>query len=150
IVYDSVPNPTEIEGLIPGGSARLIITTRYAGWPGWATEIALDPMVPDAAVELLLGHGRGGREDAYKFGEALGFLPLALDQAAAYLRRTGTTFARYCARVEELIGKNVGGQASVRATFDLAIRQATDDCPAAETILSFLAVLAPYRVPLDL
>jgi tetratricopeptide (TPR) repeat protein len=150
LVYDSVPNPIEIEGLVPGGSARLIITTRYAGWPGWASEIALEPMAPDAAVELLLGNGGGNRAEAYKLAEALGFLPLALEQAAAYLRRTGTSSSRYCARIEELIGKNVGGQASVRATFDLAIRRATSECPGAETILSFLAVLAAQRVPLDL
>lgn len=149
LIYDNVPTPAAIQGLLPGGSARLIITTRFNGWPGWATEMAVEIMPQDAATELLLRRNRGSREDAGKLAVALGCLPLALDQAGAYLRRTGTSFSRYIARVEELVGKTIGDEANVRATFDLAIRQAANECPAAEALLAFLAVLAPERVPLD-
>ena len=151
LIYDNVVRPAAIEGLIPpGGAARLIITTRYSDWPSWATEMRVETMPRDAAAELLLKRRGGNREDAARLAHALGYLPLALDHAGAYLRRTGSSFTRYTARVEELIGKNVGEQASVRATFDLAIQRATEERPAAESVLAFLSVLAPERVPLDI
>jgi tetratricopeptide (TPR) repeat protein len=151
LIYDNVVRPAAIEGLIPpGGAARLIITTRYSDWPSWATEMRVETMPRDAAAELLLKRRGGNREDAARLAHALGYLPLALDHADAYLRRTGSSFTRYTARVEELIGKNVGDQASVRATFDLAIQRATEERPAAESVLAFLSVLAPERVPLDI
>jgi tetratricopeptide (TPR) repeat protein len=149
LIYDNVAQPATIEGLVPAGAARLLITTRFTGWPGWAMEVPVDIMPQDAAVELLLKRHRGDPEDATKLAAALGYLPLALAHAGAYLRRTGIPFARYIARVEELIGKNVGDAASVRATFDLAIQQAAEERPAAEGLLAFLSVLAPERVPLD-
>ena len=152
LIYDNVESPDAIEGLVPGAGARLLITTRFADWPGWASEIALDVMSAEAATEFLLRRSGGtDRQGAAKLAAALGHLPLALDHAGAYLRRAGTSFARYCDRVEELIGKEQRGiSASVRATFGLAIERVADECPAADILLSFLSMLAPERIPLDI
>ena len=63
----------------------------------------------------------------------LGFLPLALDHAAADCRRTGIAFDRYRGLAAELIrdvprGADYAEETPVFATFELAIRKAAGTC----------------------
>jgi hypothetical protein len=110
-------------------------------------------MAPEASAEFLLKRtGRSDRDGATKLAAALGHLPLALDHAGAYLRLTGASFDRYANRLEELIATTPRGAtypASVGATFGLAITKVVAECPAADELLAFLAMLAPERIPLD-
>ena len=116
LIYDNVESPDAIEGLVPGAGARLLITTRFADWPGWASEIALDVMSAEAATEFLLRRSGGtDRQGAAKLAAALGHLPLALDHAGAYLRRAGTSFARYCDRVRGAHRQGATGHLGQRA-----------------------------------
>jgi tetratricopeptide (TPR) repeat protein len=154
LVYDNVESPEAIRDLVPGSGACVLVTTRWADWGGWASEVMVGAMPPDCAVAFLLKRaGRSDREGAELLAAALGHLPLALDHAGAYVRLTGTPFSRYADRLRELIGKAPRGAtypASVGATFGVAIERAAGECPAAETLLGFFAVLAPKRIPLDL
>src|SRR6202022_2883929 len=92
---------------------------------------------------------------AGKFCDAvrLGHLPLALDHAAAFCKRTQMSFADYATRASSLIDavpRGVGYPKSVAATFDLAITQAVAQCPTAEILMAFLAQCAPVRIPMAL
>jgi tetratricopeptide (TPR) repeat protein len=90
---------------------------------------------------------------AKTLAEALGRLPLALDHAAAYCRRTQMQFGDYAKKVSSLIGtapRGTGYPRSVAATFDLAIAEAVMQCPAAETLMAYLARCAPERIPMVL
>ena len=72
--------------------------------------------------------------------EALGRLPLALDHAAAYCKRTQMRFVEYAAKASSLIAaapRGVKYPRSVAATFDLAISQAVAQCPAAEVLMAY-------------
>ena len=85
--------------------------------------------------------------------EALDNLPLALDHAAAYCKRTQVWFNDYAKKVSSLIDaapRGAGYPRSVAATFDLAITQAVAQCPAAETLMAYLAQCAPERIPMTL
>src|SRR5215475_5644017 len=85
--------------------------------------------------------------------EVLGCLPLALDHAAAYCKRTQMRFADYAKKASGLIDaapRGVGYPRSVGATFDLAITEAVAQCPAAETLMAYLAQCAPERIPMTL
>ena len=85
---------------------------------------------------------------------ALGGLPLALEQAAAYIQATGTTLAIYLslfqARRADLLGRGeaAGHPGRAAATLGLALSQLAQDTPARSTILRLLAFLAPEPVPL--
>jgi hypothetical protein len=93
---------------------------------------------------------------AWELAVELGGLPLALEQAAAYLRATGTTLARYLplfrARQADLLtrGEVAGHQADVAATLGLALSRLADQAPAAAALMRVLAFLAPEPVPLAL
>jgi hypothetical protein len=151
LVYDNVASPSEIAGLLPSAGARVLITSRFLDWTGLADEVALGTLPPEEAVSFL--QSRAGREDAVgarTLANALGYLPLALDHAAAYCKRTQVGFADYATRAATLIAnapRDVTYPQSVAATFDLAIAEAEARCRAAEQVMAFLGYCAPVRVP---
>ena len=154
LVYDNAENPEAVRDLIPGAGACLIVTSRWADWAGWANELNVDELPPDEAVRfLIVRSGVTDLDGASALANALGRLPLALDHAGAYVRLTGNSFGRYVDRLGALIGKAPRGAtypASVGATFGLAMSRAAEECPAADKLLSFVSILAPERIPLEL
>jgi 5-methylthioadenosine/S-adenosylhomocysteine deaminase len=88
--------------------------------------------------------------------EALGRLPLALEQAAAYAARQRLPLARYlklfARRRDELlaVGKPLAYHGTVDATFTLALDQLRRVRPAAGQLLELCALLAPDELPLSL
>jgi tetratricopeptide (TPR) repeat protein len=154
LVYDNVTTPEEIADLLPAAGARVLITSRFADWSGWADEVSLDVLPIEEAMAFL--RDRAGHCDeagARTLAEALGRLPLALDHAAAACKRTQMSFAAYASKASSLIAaapRGAGYPRSVRATFDLAIDDAVKQCPAAEPLMAFLAHGAAERMPMTL
>ena len=109
-----------------------------------------------AADFLVNRTGDPDRAAARELAAELGGLPLALEQAAAYMQATGTTLARYLplfrARQADLLarGEASGHPADVAATLGLALSRLADDAPAAAGLVRLLAFLAPEPVPLAL
>src|SRR3984893_11953360 len=103
-VYDNVPAPGHIADLLPSAGARVLITSRFSDWSEVADEVALDVLPLEQAVALLESRtGRSNPEGATVLAEALGRLPLALDHAAAYCKRTHMQFGDYANKVSSLI-----------------------------------------------
>jgi tetratricopeptide (TPR) repeat protein len=154
LVYDNVTAPDYIKDLLPSAGARVLITSRFSDWSELADEIALDVLPLGEAVALL--ESRAGRSDASgakTLAEAHGHLPLALDHAAAYCKRTQVRFADYAEKASSLISaapRGTGYPRSVAATFDLAIAQAVAQCPATEPLMAYVAHCAPERIPMTL
>jgi tetratricopeptide (TPR) repeat protein len=154
LVYDNVTAPDAIADLLPSAGARVLITSRFADWSELANEVALGMLPLEQAVALL--QNRTGRSDVAgekALAEALGCLPLALDHAAAYCKRTQMQFGDYAKKASSLIDaapRGVGYPRSVAATFDLAITEAVAQCPVAETLMAYLAQCAPERIPMAL
>jgi tetratricopeptide (TPR) repeat protein len=140
--------------LWPAAGARVLITSRFADWAGWAEEVALDvPSIGEAAAYLQSRAAHDDEAGARELAEALGRLPLALDHAAATCRRTHMRFADFAARASRMIEaapRGAGYPRSVAATFDLAIAEAVAHCPAAEALMAFLAQCTHERVPMTL
>jgi TolB-like protein/class 3 adenylate cyclase/Flp pilus assembly protein TadD len=154
LVYDNVSSPEEIADLLPSAETRVLITSRFSDWSGWAEEVSLDVLRLEEAVVLL--QSRTGRSDAAGariLAEALGNLPLALDHAAAYCKRTQMGFAEYAVKASSLVAaapRGAGYPRSVAATFNLAITQAVAQCPETEPIMAYLAQCSPERIPMTL
>lgn len=154
LVYDNVTSPDEIVDVLPCAGARMLITSRFSDWGEWAEEVALGVLPLDEAAAFL--KSRTGREDgegARTLAEALGCLPLALDHAAAYCRRSNMRFAEYAAKASSLIAvtpRGVNYPRSVAATFDVAISQTASQRPNAEMLMAYLAYCGPERIPLPL
>lgn len=155
VIYDNVPSPSSIRDLVPRQGAHLLMTTRWTDWTDVAVEIELPLWDSDTAARFILDRvkRKEGHQDAARLAEALGYLPLAIDHAGAYLRHTGASIRDYLKRLGELIQAapaDARYPRSVFATFNIAIERAVAETPDAGELLAALAVLAPERIPFDL
>ena len=157
VVFDNVPDRASVEPFVPpAGPGRVLITTQNQHWPpGQALDVpVLDLEV--AAGFLVNRTGGADRAAARELAAELGGLPLALEQAAAYMQATGTTLARYLpmfrARQADLLarGEASGHPADVAATLGLALSRLADEAPSAAGLVRLLTFLAPEPVPLAL
>jgi hypothetical protein len=157
LVFDNAPGAEAMEALVPPvGDGRVLITSRSALWPpGQGLEVpVLDFEV--AADFLATRTGDTDRRAAVGLAEAVGGLPLVLEQAAAYAQATGNSLAGYLAlfhqRRADLLARGAvpryGG--SVAATWALAFTRLEDADPGAAGLLRLLAFCAPEAVPLPL
>ena len=158
LVFDNAGKPPELEPFWPDRSiGHVLITSRHHAWRSMATPLSIDPLPLNEAVDLL--EQRTGQHDlaaATALANALGRLPLALEQAAAYIEAQQMLVARYAELFEqrrgELLAKggSVAHGGTVDATFSLAFEALRETSPAAAQLLSACALLAPDRLPLDL
>jgi hypothetical protein len=94
LVYDNVTSPEDIADLLPAAGARLLVTSRFSNWGGWAEEVARDVLPIEEPIAFL--QERSGLSDeagARLLAEALGSLPLALVHATAFCRSAHLRFA---------------------------------------------------------
>lgn len=87
LVFDNVTDRASVERFIPPmGNGRVLVTTQSAHWPpGQALDVPI--LATDVAAGFLIS--RTGDEDrgvALELAAALGGLPLAMEQAAAYMQ----------------------------------------------------------------
>ena len=104
LLYDNVEQPDMLDGLTPRAGAQVLITSRLPDWTGRATPIPLDVFSEDEAVQFLLNRSRRtDAEGAKRLAHDLGYLPLALDHAAAFCVETGDRFDEYAKRLAQWI-----------------------------------------------
>jgi hypothetical protein len=157
LVFDNAPDRASVARFVPpAGPGRALITSRSQIWPGGqALEVpVLDPQV---AAEFLVGRtGDTDRQVALGLAGELGGLPLALEQAAAYVEVTGGTLAGYLAsflqRRPEMLGRGepTGYGQTVATTWTLAFDDLEHTAPGAAGLLRLLAFCAPEAIPLRL
>jgi len=97
------------------------------------------------------------REAAAALAEALGNLPLALEQAAAYATQARLSLAEYLelfrACEPEVAARLTGDEeypAALAAVFDITFARVRTESPAAADLLTLCAFLAPDEVPLEM
>jgi hypothetical protein len=109
LIYDNATDPASLVGLQPsGGDGQVLVTSRDPAWEGSMTSVRLDVLARAEAVSFL--QQRLGRDDPVfeRLAAALGDLPLALEQAAAFIAETRIPPADYLDllrdRASELFG----------------------------------------------
>jgi predicted ATPase len=146
---------------------RLLMTTRSAATGEVAKPLAVERLTSDVGALFLLR--RAGRlapeallaaaspEDqaaARAVTEELGGLPLALDQAGAYLEEMQLTPGEYLSLYQQAgrslrarRGELAADHASVTVTFSLAFEKVAATSPAAAEFLRLCAFLHPSGIP---
>jgi NB-ARC domain. len=163
LVFDNVERPDDLRhylGTLPEG--HHLATSRTAtGWHAIAPTMSLGLLADEAAIALLctiaLGESHtptlAQRRDAAALAADLGNLPLALEQAGAYLFETGTSLADYREMLSDVVDAAAGGIDPERTIARvwrhtlLAIKQRN---PQAITLLNTMAWLAPDDIPRSL
>jgi tetratricopeptide (TPR) repeat protein len=149
------------------GRGRLLLTTQAQALGGLARPVEILEMPPQEGALFLLRRAGLLREEeaweqardadrkvAVEISKELGGLPLALDQAGAYLEETQCGLARYLVlyrREGTELRKRRGGiapdHASAAATFALSFEKMKQASEAAAELLRFCAFLDPDAIP---
>ncbi|MFI9530756.1 tetratricopeptide repeat protein [Micromonospora rosaria] len=162
LVLDNVTDPAEVTSLLARlGTGRVIATSqRDVDWAELGlAPLRLRPLSRRDSIGLL--RARSGRDDDPTQAEALaadvGDLPLALRQAAAYLReRPHVGIVEYrrrlAAQPRRILASGVapGADHPVMRTWGVTIDAIREKDPLAVRLLDTLAYLAPDRVDLAL
>jgi Tetratricopeptide repeat len=156
LLFDNAADLASVAAFLPqAGPGRVLITSQNPHWPGPVMDVPV--LDPDVAAGFLIGRtGDPDRAAARDLAGVLGGLPLALEQAAAYVQAAGMTLAGYLSvfrgRAADLLarGQAAGHPASVAATLELALSRLGDEAPPAAGLLQLLACLAPEPAPLAL
>jgi tetratricopeptide (TPR) repeat protein len=148
--------------LPPGGSARVLVTSNARTWRGLAKPVEISVWPKETGAHFLvarIGHGVG-QKAAEELSEALGGLPLAHEQAAAYCERLEIPLTEYLKRfaatpvrmldTDRDAPAEYHDRLTVAKTFTLAIKEVSKLHPAAEPLLVHAALLAPEPIPLFL
>ena len=157
LVFDNAPDRASVQTFVPpAGRGRVLVTSRDPFWPpGQVLEVAV--LGREVAAGFLVSRtGDADRRAALELADELGGLPLALEQAAAYIQATGNSLAGYLEslrrRRPEMLarGEPTGYGSTVAATWSLAFGRLEQSAPGAAGLLRLLACCAPEAVPLRL
>jgi Domain of unknown function (DUF4062)/Tetratricopeptide repeat len=159
LVLDNVPDPAGVAGLVPSaGGGQVVITSQFGFWPRRAV---LEVPMLDRAVAAGFLLDRTGAEGATEEAAAaelageLGGLPLALEQAGAYMQAAGRGVGEYLelfrGRRAELLGRGdpAGYDKRVATTWSLAFAGLGGAGPAVG-LLRLVACCAAEDIPLGL
>ncbi|MCP4678560.1 MAG: hypothetical protein GY854_24225 [Deltaproteobacteria bacterium] len=158
LIADNVDAPADIARIVPpsrGGG--MLLTSRHPHWRGQFREIPLEAFSPDDSVSYLLtASGSQERKAAREVAAALGYLPLALAHAAAYIQQTGTTLAQYLELLVIDRPRLFSAQGSI-PNYDLSVAKALTlnfeslaEIPEALLFLQVIAFLGPDGIPLSM
>ena len=156
VVFDNAEDPRALLPLLPEGPGHVLITSRNPAWRGIAATIEMREFTRAESVALLQ---RRAPEltaiEADRVAEAMGDLPLAIEQAGSLLVDTGMTVDKYlrllAERAPEVLDHDTGGAYphSIAASWAVAFDRLTLDDTAARDLLTLLAWFAPEPVPLS-
>lgn len=169
LILDNSDNLERVKEFLPpifGG--HILLTTRVQAMGRLAQRIEVEIMAPQIGALFLLrraGHiaanasldqaSASDRERASEVVRVLGGLPLALDQAGAYVEETGASLLDYLHLYEKqktaLLNRR-GGLISdhpepVTTTWSISFQQIEQTDPAAAGLLRFCAFLYPEMIP---
>jgi hypothetical protein len=157
LIFDNVRDQASVERFLPpAGSGRVVLTSQNPNWPhGQAVQVPV--LDTEAAADFLVTRsGDPDRHAARELDGEIDGLPLALEQAAAYILATGGNLSLYLGlfrqrRLEMLSrGEPTGYRGTIATTWSLAFAQLGQTAPRAVGLLRLLAFYASEAIPLPL
>ncbi len=150
LILDNVPDAKVIEDYLPKSLRHhILITSRSHTWDHCLRLDTFSEADAQAYLQTQLPAESG--ETCSKLTQALSALPLALDQAAAYIQTHHCTIKEYLARyTTQNSNENKDANDSVYTTWRLSIEAIQQACPQAVELLYYCAYLQPDAMPFDL
>lgn len=155
LIFDNAEAPADLKGWLPTNPAgHALITSRNPAWGVYAQKCAVTVWdVPTAAAFLRERSGCKDDAAALELAEKLGGLPLACEQAGAYIEAYGISLRRYIALFDASLadmldeGADPDGHPSLTATVRLGLQSLADESPLALEILRAVACFAADDIP---
>jgi tetratricopeptide (TPR) repeat protein len=158
LIFDNAEESASVGAVLPGGIGHVLVTTRRGGFGHLGPILELQVLDRSAAVALICRRSPWLSEpQADSLADSLGDLPLALEQATAYLDRTRMPAADYLTllrtRAGDLLGRGAvaGREDRVVATlWSVSLERIRTQHPAAAELLTLCAYLGAEPIPVDL
>lgn len=158
LIFDNAMYPQDLEEYLPkSGSGHVIITSRNPNWMNIANVLNVKEFTREESIEFLLKRtGQSDRKKAEDLAIELGDLPLALEQAGAYIEETAISMEDYLERFRKykiLIlnrGKPSGYPGTIASTFNLSIEAARRETPASADLLTLCSFMDLEPIPISL
>jgi tetratricopeptide (TPR) repeat protein len=166
LVFDNVDDLAVATPFLPTAARGHIMLTTRSHALGGNQRLQVQPMPPETGALLLLRRAdflppqalldavtNDTRITACNISRELDGLPLALDQAGAYIKETPCSLTDYLARYqacrEDVLQdySSTNYPASVATTWSLSFEKVGQAHPAAKELLNFCAFLAPDAIP---
>jgi len=169
LILDNADELTLLPDFLPPNlGGHLLLTTRAAATGRLAHRMEIETLQPEQGALFLLRRAAllapdaelsqassQDREQALQISQELGGLPLALDQAGAYLEETGMGLASYWQIYQQYranLLQQRGGliadhPAPVATTWLLSFKEIEKKNPAAADLLRICAYLSPDAIP---
>jgi hypothetical protein len=157
LIFDNAADLASVAAFVPpAGPGQVLITSQSSLWPPpQVLEVAA--LDTEVAAEFLINRTSDpDQHAAAALAVELGGLPLALEQAAAYMQAAGDSLAGYLAAFRQRRpamlsrGEPTGYGKTVATTWALASDQLQQTSPGPVGLLRLLACCAPEAVPLRL
>jgi len=158
LIFDNAPTPDDLRPFLPhSAGGHVVATSRHQSWRGLGVGLQVDVLEPEEAAEFLAARtGEARTPEAAELCEDLGRLPLALEEAAAYIEATGRSIATYRRLLEthrfRLLESGTPPADypwTVRSTWEISLQRLDAEAPHAAHLLRLCAHLAPDDVPLE-
>jgi tetratricopeptide (TPR) repeat protein len=153
IIFDNVDRPEEIRHLIPQGSGHVLLTSRNQAWNEENRALQLGVFTREESVAMLNRRlPQLDPEEAGQVAERLGDLPLAIEQAAAWLTATGMPVTQYLELLDtqliRMLDENppLGYEKTTAATWLLSLDRLRQTKRAAAKLLEVCAFFAPEPI----
>ena len=159
LIFDNAHDQTMVRDYLPqGGAGHLIITSRNPHWGSVARLLSVEVFDRAESIDFLCKRtGQDDRKAANDLADDLGDLPLALEQAGAYIETNGIMLTDY----QELFQsrrKELWKDESpppdypdlVATTWSLAMEQVSKESSEAADLLNLCAFLAPDEISLEM
>jgi tetratricopeptide (TPR) repeat protein len=158
LILDNVEDPDIIRRYLPAiPTGQLLITSRRQTWGRLAVRLDIETFSEAEAMRFLLEQTRQeDQESAATLTRTLGYLPLALEEAAAYIETTGRSLDSYLQLFEAhhtALMENTPPvetyHSTLRTTLEVSLAQVDMENPTAGVLLRHLAFLAPDDIPIS-
>ncbi len=159
LIFDNAEFPGDIRDYLPpGGDGHVLVTSRNPAFGSVAHPLKVEAMELGEAVEFLLKRtAQTDKRAAEDLAKELGYLPLALEHAAAYIEKTGTMLPAYLElfkkRQKDIFTRAERPEsyhATVATTWELSFVEVEKQSNGAAQLMNFCAFLAPDDIPLDM
>ena len=163
LIFDNADHPDWLIPLMPNNpQGKVLLTSRATIFDqlGIETPAPLDVLSPSEALDLLFKRTQRQRTEselaaATQLNQELDGLPLALEQASAYILRKRISFQTYLntyrkhglSQLEKVKAQTGNYPASVATTWALNVEAVAAENPAAAELLTLSAFLAPDDIP---
>ncbi|MET9848829.1 FxSxx-COOH system tetratricopeptide repeat protein [Streptomyces ossamyceticus] len=159
LVFDNADKADELIPYFPKYSGgHIVITSRNEVWTQHgAASLAVDVFLRRESIEHISLRAPGlCLEEADQVAEAVGDLPLAVEQAAAWLAETATPVEEYLRQLAEQsayvlnLNQPPDYPTTVAATWNVSIDRLKERSPASVRLLQLCAFMAPEPIPATL